>query len=155
MIFRSQNFFVDYSIRSHFSNFIERKYETQGREKTHLSSPSQQMAESRPEFASPDSCPGCCVQLSWFYLTQRCSLQGKGDWRALRKRTKSARRKGQLSLIGLPRGTPSFHSSSRDRGNISSQWISPDDTFLQFLSVCLSASLWEHLSLICTKALMC
>ena len=125
---------------SHFSNFIKRKREAQGREKTYLSSPSQQMAESRPEFGSPDSCPGCCVQLSWFYLTQRCSLQGKGDWRALRGRTKSAWRKGQLSLIGLPRGAPSLHSSSRDRGNISFP-VNQPKWYLSTISVCLSVCL--------------
>lgn len=98
------------------------------------------MAESRPESGSPDSCPGCCVQLSWFYPTQRRSLQGKGDWRALRDRSKSAGGKGQPSLTGLLRGAPSFHSSSRDRGNISFP-INQPRWYLSTISVCLPACL--------------
>ena len=109
------------------------------------------MAESRPESGSPDSCPDCCVQLSWFYPTQRRSLQGKGDWRALRDRTKSAWGKGQPSLTGLLRGAPSFHSSSRDRGNISFP-INQPRWYLSTISVCPPACLWEHLFLICTEA---
>lgn len=126
MIFCSQNFFVDYQIRSHISNFIERKYEAQGREKTHLSSPSQQMAESRPESGSPDFCPSCCVQLSWFYLTQR---SGK-------RRLKGTQGQDQVSL----RERTTFSNWSAQRGTFFSQFFQRQrEHFFPPISVCLSA----------------